>query len=238
MKPVLLISTGNAFDECIDQFGNFDQLFMNALGGSPLQVDRVFAQTDSLPPLSDYQAVLITGSHSMVTDHEAWSDALLPYIREMAERKLPVLGVCYGHQLIAEALGGKAGYHPDGAEIGTCPVTLTEAGKADPLLGALPATFSAHLTHSQSAVSLPDNAVLLAANDYEPHQAFRVNGNIWGVQFHPEFTADVSRLYFDKQLDKLEALGRDTTQLRAEISETPEANSLVGRFADLVAGEQ
>lgn len=234
MNHLLLLKTGSAFDEIVTDHGDFDQLFVTALGDSPVTIDTVDARHETLPALDNYQAVLITGSHHMVTDHEAWSDALLPYIREMAERNLPVLGVCYGHQLLAEALGGSAGYHPEGAEIGTVAVTLSEAGQQDPLLGQLPNPFSAHVTHSQSALTLPDNAVLLAHNSYEPHQAFRVNNNIWGVQFHPEFTAEVNRIYLDKQQDKLIALGRDVAQLRAEIHETALCNSLVRRFVDLI----
>jgi len=234
MPHLLLIKTGSSFEEIIQRHGDFEQLFLAAMGDVPATVDIIDAQQSPLPALSDYDGVLITGSHSMVSDHEAWSDALLPAIREMAERQLPVLGICYGHQLIAEALGGSAGYHPEGAEIGTCPVQLTEAGQADPLLGTLPVTFNAHLTHSQSALTLPDNAVLLACNDYEPHQAFRVNNNIWGVQFHPEFTAGVNRIYFDKQLEKLEALGRDIDTLREQICETTEANTLIRRFVELI----
>lgn len=234
MPHLLLIKTGSSFEETIQRYGDFEQLFLDAIGDTPATVDIVDAQTSPLPALSSYDGVLITGSHSMVTDHEAWSDALLPYIREMADRNLPVLGVCYGHQLIAEALGGSAGYHPEGAEIGTCQVQLTDAGQADPLLGSLPATFNAHLTHSQSALTLPDNAVLLACNDYEPHQAFRVNNNIRGVQFHPEFTAGVTHIYIDKQREKLAAQGRDINALREQICETTEANTLIQRFVELI----
>jgi len=234
MKHLLLLKTGSAFDEIVTDHGDFDQLFIAALGDSPVTVDTIDARHEALPALDNYQGVLITGSHHMVTDHEAWSDALLPYIREMAQRNLPVLGVCYGHQLLAEALGGSAGYHPEGAEIGTVAVSLSEAGQQDPLLGQLPSPFSAHVTHSQSALTLPDNATLLAYNSYEPHQAFRVNSNIWGVQFHPEFTAAVNRIYLDKQQDKLIALGRDVDQLRTGIHETELCNRLIRRFADLI----
>lgn len=234
MNHLLLLKTGSTFDEIVTAHGDFDHLFIAALGDSPVTIDTVDARHEALPALDNYQGVLITGSHHMVTDHEAWSDALLPYIREMAQRNLPVLGVCYGHQLLAEALGGKSGYHPDGAEIGTVEIRLTEQGQQDPLLGQMPAQFSVHVTHSQSALRLPDNAVLLAHNNYEPHQAFRVNSNIWGVQFHPEFTAAVNRVYLDKQQDKLSALGRDVAQLRAGIHETETCNSLIRRFADLL----
>lgn len=234
MTRILLIKTGRSFDDCITQYGDFDQLFINAIGDAAATVEVLDAQQQALPSLDSYDGVLITGSHSMVTDHEPWSDALLPGIRDMAARALPVLGVCYGHQLIAEALGGKAGFHPNGAEIGTFPVQLTEAGQCDPLLGSLPSTFKAHLTHSQSALQLPDNAVLLACNDYEPHQAFRVGSNIWGVQFHPEFTAGVNRIYLNQQRDKLAAQAQDADALHAQISETREANTLVRRFVELI----
>ena len=189
MKHLLLLKTGSTFDEVIAHQGDFDQLFITALGDSAIQLDVVDARSEELPALDNYQGVLITGSHHMVTDREDWSEALLPYIRAMATQKLPVLGVCYGHQLLADALGGEAGYHPDGREVGTVEIDLTEAGQQDALLGQLPTQFKAHVTHSQSALNLPDNATVLACNDYEPHQAFRIGENIWGLQFHPESIA-------------------------------------------------
>ena len=234
MKHLLLLKTGSTFDEVIAHQGDFDQLFITALGDSAIQLDVVDARSEELPALDNYQGVLITGSHHMVTDREDWSEALLPYIRAMATQKLPVLGVCYGHQLLADALGGEAGYHPDGREVGTVEIDLTEAGQQDALLGQLPTQFKAHVTHSQSALNLPDNATVLACNDYEPHQAFRIGENIWGLQFHPEFTADVCKVYLKHQQEPLEELGRDFEQLTGQVSETPDSTALLKRFVELI----
>ncbi|MCV6588197.1 MAG: glutamine amidotransferase [Marinobacterium sp.] len=238
MTRLLLIRTGNTFPECIERHGDFDQLFIHALGDSPVEVTMIDARHDSLPDLAGFQGVLITGSHHMVSDHEAWSDALLPFIRQMAARQLPVLGVCYGHQLIAQALGGKAGYHPDGPEVGTFTIKLTPAGQKDRLLGQLPAQFPAHLTHSQSALTLPDNAVILACNHHEPHQAFRIGEQIWGLQFHPEFNTDVCHTYLERQQQTLTELGQDVEQLHNQVQRTEAAATLIRRFATLCINPQ
>ena len=141
--------------------------------------------------------------------------------------------MCYGHQLLAEALGGEAGWHPKGREIGTVSVTLTEAGKQDPLLSGLPNTFLAQVTHAQSALVLPPGATLLASNNYEPHQAYRVGDRAWGVQFHPEFTSDIMRGYIFEAYEKLLAAQIPVKKLLASVGHADANYHLLQRFVDL-----
>src|SRR5690625_6734079 len=81
-----------------------------------------------------------------------------------------MLGVCYGHQLMAAAFGGHVDFHPEGRESGTLAVRLTETGRADALLGTLPERFYAHLTHAQSVLEAPSDAQVLAFNDHDANQ--------------------------------------------------------------------
>lgn len=127
-------------------------------------------------------------------------------------------------------------YHPQGPEVGTVEVRLTEAGLADPLLGVLPARFAAHVTHAQSVLTLPAGARLLAFNHYEPHEAFVVDQHIWGVQFHPEFTQDIERQYLLAQTEPLTRAGKAVDQLYADVSEHPYGKLLLERFVALVKG--
>ncbi len=234
VKPLILIKTGSSFTETVQREGDFEQLFLAGLGVEPraLAVCRV-ADGDALPNAAGFSGVLITGAHAMVTDGDPWIEPLCAWLRQAAAWSLPILGVCYGHQLLAQAFGGSVGNHPRGPEVGTFEVGLTPAGCADPLLGSLPPRFTAHLTHTQSVLTLPPGAEVLAANDYEPHQAFRVGANVWGVQFHPEFSAAVMVDYVRRQAPELARLGRDPQQVLAEVTETSASNGLLRRFAAL-----
>jgi GMP synthase (glutamine-hydrolysing) len=144
-----------------------------------------------------------------------------------------VLGICYGHQLLAHALGGEVGYHPGGLEIGTVEVTRNPHAADDVLLGALPGRFAAQVVHHQSVRALPPGAVPLAGNAHEPHHAYRIGERAWGVQFHPEFSADAMRCYIDTLAPSLSDAGRDVQALRTGVRDTPDAAALLGRFARL-----
>jgi GMP synthase (glutamine-hydrolysing) len=104
----------------------------------------------------------------------------------------------------------------------------------DPLFKGLPQTFPAQLTHRQSVLRLPENAVLLGRNEFEPHQAFRVGRCAWGIQFHPEFSAEVMRAYLKVQAPDLEKEGLDAKALIENVIDAPNATSLLGRFSRLV----
>ncbi len=114
-------------------------------------------------------------------DRVPWSEVLAAWVAEAVPMGIPVLGVCYGHQLLAHALGGEVDYHPAGPEVGTVPVRLTPAARTDPLFARLPETFYAHATHAQSVLRLPAAAVHLAGNDYEPHHAAGSAGGAGGA---------------------------------------------------------
>lgn len=141
--------------------------------------------------------------------------------------------------MLAHALGGEVAHHPQGVEIGTVTVQRHAAAAKDPLLGALPEAFSAQAVHWQSVRRLPPGAVLLARSTHEAHHAFRIGDCAWGVQFHPEFSVEALRAYLDGLGDTLAREGSDAAQIRAGLKDTPEAASVLPRFARLaLSGER
>jgi len=134
-----------------------------------------------LPPDFDYDAVVVTGSRSSVYQDDPWIDDLLDWIETAADRGLPILGVCYGHQALAAALGGRV-ESMDDYELGYREVQVVAD---DPLFKGVETPFTAFETHSDRVADLPPGATLLAEND-RGVQAFR-HGDCWGVQFHPEY---------------------------------------------------
>ena len=131
-------------------------------------------------------------------------------------------------------MGGAVGYNPNGREIGTVAITLTPESKNDPLLNDIQSTFQAHTTHAQSVLTLPSDALLLAGNPHDPHHAFRIGTCAWGVQFHPEYTAEVMQAYITAQADSLLKKGRNVENMLLEVTETPFARKVLSNFGLLV----
>ncbi|GAB3365320.1 glutamine amidotransferase [Giesbergeria sinuosa] len=236
MKPLLIVKTGSTFAELVPQMGDFEDWICRTTANIPRPVVTWDAQRQpSLPDPLAFAGMVITGSHAMVTDQAPWSEALVPWLRHVVALERPVLGICYGHQLLAHALGGEVSFHPAGTEIGTTSITTTAEAALDPLFGALPPSFAAHTVHSQSVVRLPKAAVLLAHNDFEPHHAFRVGACAWGVQFHPEFDAAAMQGYIRQMAAPLSAQGLDPVALWERVRPTPEAQALLTRFCQQLA---
>lgn len=234
MPRVVILKTGTTYPALRETFGDFDSWFVARLAPE-LNVHVVDVTADDLPDLpEDWDGIVITGSPAMVSDRAPWSERTAGWLAEAVRAEVPVLGVCYGHQLLAHALGGEAGFHPGGRETGTHKVELLDTAMDDPLFKGLPRQFPAQLTHRQSVLRLPENAVLLGRNAFEAHQAFRVGPCAWGVQFHPEFSSEVMRAYLKVQASDLEKEGLDADSLLADVVDAPEATSLLDRFSQFV----
>jgi GMP synthase (glutamine-hydrolysing) len=167
----------------------------------------------------------------MVTDRAPWSEALAAWLREAVAAQIPVLGICYGHQLLAHALGGEVEYHPGGIELGTVPVRVTGHAVDDALFGGMPEVFPAQAVHRQSVRRLPPGAVLLAENEFEPHHAYRVGSAAWGVQFHPEFSPLAIASYIEHLAGPGQNSALSAAGLLAQVFPTPQAASILKRFA-------
>jgi GMP synthase (glutamine-hydrolysing) len=153
------------------------------------------------------------------------------------EEELPVLGICYGHQLLAHALGGTIADNPLGHEFGTLDVTLNLSGLRDRLLGGLPNPVSVHLSHTQTVLALPAGCTPLAESAMDAHQAFRVGDRAWGVQFHPEFDAHVIRAYIQNDRARLLQEGQDPDHLLRTVRDTPHGDHILRRFLEIVDDE-
>ena len=237
-RPILLIQAGTPPDDIREREGDLSDWFQRALGpqADAVEVVRVF-EGDALPEPGTHRAAIITGSWAMVTDRLDWSEATAEWIRTAMSIHMPLFGVCYGHQLIAHALGGQVGYHPAGLEVGCHEVELLASAAGDPLVGALPLRFPAHLTHMQTVLAPPPGAVVLARTAHDPHQIVRYGPNAISTQFHPEFTPSISAACVVRRADMLRREGRDPESMLASLRETPTALGLLQRFVQAHVGD-
>jgi GMP synthase (glutamine-hydrolysing) len=233
-RPLLIVKLGEAHAHIRERLGDFDEWIaagLQSAGASTITVDPRAGEV--LPDPREVAGIVITGSHAMVTDRDDWSVALMPWLVDAVAAETPLLGICFGHQILAQAMGGTVDKHPGGVEIGTLTIYRNANSHGDALLGGLPEQFDAQSVHWQSVRTLPPGAVLLAGTAFEPHHAYRIGPCAWGVQFHPEFSDDVLRAYLERLGPELAKENKDAAAITAGLHPSPLAASLLPTFARL-----
>lgn len=234
MLPLAVIVLDTTEPSLIPRLGDFPDWFR--AGFLPVVDEVVFWDARGgagLPSPDAICGAVLTGSSAMVTDREPWSETTGAWLARAIPAGLPVLGVCYGHQLLAQVLGGEVGYNPRGREIGTIEVERTGDAADDPLFGILPPRFLAQSSHCQSVLVPPPGTRVAAGNAHDPHQALTYTPRVFGVQFHPEFRGEVSRGYIEARAEALAAEGLNPVALAASCQDSPESAALLPRFAEL-----
>lgn len=181
-----------------------------------------------------YSAATESSEPERLRPRQPWLDRALDSLREIHYLSKPTFASCWGFQAMARALGGKCIHDLPSAELGTIELTLTEAGRSDPIFSQLPTTFATLAGHEDHVVALPADAILLASSDRVVEQAFRFqNKPIYCTQFHPE----LDRLTFlervvayPEYVERIAGLTYHDFTLR--VKETPEARTLLKRFID------
>ena len=228
---IALIKTGSTIEAIKLHYGDFEDWFADGLGVSDLlQIDVYRHQ--ALPVPESLAGIVITGSASMVSAREDWSEDTAKWLAMAVQKGIPVLGVCYGHQLIAHALGGHVGANPAGRQIGTVTTYLIDIYKEDHLFGHLPQTFASQSSHSEVVLELPPGARRLATSPLDDNFAIRYAENVWGVQFHPDFSKAVMSEYIRYRSDAIREEGLNPEQLLENITDTKEAKSVLRKFTE------
>lgn len=189
---ITIIETGSPPESVLARCGQTADWFLAALAkiGKKADVIRPYLG-EKLPEPVSVTAAIITGSWSMVTDREEWSERIAEWIRKAMPFDIPLFGVCYGHQLMAHALGGIVGDNPAGGETGLADIELTQAGKRNLLLDNFPENFPACVFHRQSVLKPPKDCDILAVSKKDRCQILRYGTSAFSVQFHPEFTSEI-----------------------------------------------
>lgn len=235
VSRILVLQTGTTLPQLAARRGDFAEWFVRSSGLSRHDVDVVRVDRgDVLPPARRFSAVLVTGSASMVTERADWSERSANWLSAAVnEGAAPVLGVCYGHQLLAHGLGGRVDWNPLGRQIGTKTLATTPHAADDPLFAGAGAAFRAQTTHQQSVMAPPPGAQVLASSALDPYQALRFGARAWGFQFHPEFSAGIMAGYIRGRRERLVSEGLDPAALLRECGPAPHARRLLRRFVQL-----
>ena len=186
--------------------------------------------------LAGFDALLVGGSgeYDVSKRNLPGLDETLGFLAEVAEVGFPTFASCFGFHLFVEALGGTVVRDEAAAEVGAAWVCLTEAGKQDPLFAHMPSCFWVQAGHKDRAERFPERALNLAYSQKAPYQALRVPGKpIWATQFHPELTARDTFERF-RRYAAVYAPGLTDEEIWAKLRESPEAETLLRRFVELI----
>ncbi|WP_312368947.1 glutamine amidotransferase [Stenotrophomonas sp.] len=236
-QPFLIVETGQPFPT-LRRYGRFPHWIRVAAGLEEAETVVVNVEHgEQLPERGDFAATIVTGSAAFVTDRAEWSERSADWLRDAAHAGMPLLGICYGHQLLAHALGGEVAYNPAGRESGTIRLQLEAPASADPLFAGLPASFPAHATHLQTVLRAPEGATVLARSVQDNCHAFRWGEQAWGLQFHPEFATHHMRGYVRARADCIARHGGCARSVARDVSAAPLARQLLRRFVRHVRRE-
>lgn len=233
---LLIVKTGTALSTVRRRFGDFDDWFIGAIGRERYEYETVdVSRSQPLPSgdaIDDYAGVVVTGSPAMVSHRLDWSEKAAEWLARVIEAdRLPVLGVCYGHQLMAHALGGRVGANPNGRCMGT--QRLTVDARDDILLGPRAPQARVHVTHLEVVLDPPAEARVLGRTEHDPYHALHFGARSWGVQFHPEFDAGIMRCYVEARTDLLDGEGFDSLAILENVRECPAGTAVLQQFAEI-----
>ena len=233
---IAVLVTGDPVAAARAQRGTFVDLIRQAAPafGTCRWSSHDVRQLDVIPELTDVSAVIVTGSALSVTDDLPWKERASACLRQLVARDVPLLGICFGHQLLGHALGGRVSLNPRGREIGSVRFSLEQDDEVFGKRGV----GVVNATHVDSVVELPPGAQVLGSTQLEPNAAVRFAPSAWGVQFHPELDAEVMRHYFAARREVLLAEGFDIAAGERALRDAPEGALVIDRFLRVALARQ
>ncbi len=218
-RKIVIVTTGDPIASMLERRGTFARIIREAIGGEwKGEYGDFDARLGDYPDPRSAAAFIITGSAANVPTREPWMLQTEAWLREVVSLGTPTLGICFGHQILAQALGGEVTRNPSGREIGTIRIER-HADEGDPLFEGVPRSFIANATHIDTVARLPERAASLAHSSLENHQAIRFSPVCYGVQYHPELDREIMLGYIDARREILAGEGFDVEALAASVTE-------------------
>jgi len=193
-KKISVISCGPGLENIREEYGHSYQWVQDVCDLSDVHFSQSNVYKGDFPKIEDGDGWIITGSAKSTYDDIGWIVELEILIKRAYEVQKPILGICFGHQLIAQALGGLVEKNNKGWELGSSNIDINKEGVISPLFTGIPKDDSFYMSHQDIVTKLPKQAVELAVNE-KGNQSYCIGEFIYGVQFHPEFPHAVAQEY-------------------------------------------
>jgi GMP synthase-like glutamine amidotransferase len=205
-KPRIgLILCDDVDESARQQYGTYAQMFQDSLDPNEENLDLVpirCFEGETLPDPGDFDGYVISGSRYSVYEDRQWISDLLEFVRQCWTREVRVVGICFGHQVIAHALGGKTEKADVGWGFGIQTAKITHRQgwmtDTDTLNGDL---YNLIVIHQDQVVEMPPQFRTIAENDFCPNSMIVADGKMLGIQGHPEFSKEFCRFRADYRRD-------------------------------------
>lgn len=212
--------------ECVKKkYGGYFGVFVRMLGEEGEAWDGFRVAANEFPTdeeIDDYDGFVITGSCSDAYGNDLWVCRLLGLVKTLDAKKKRVLGVCFGHQILGRAIGGRVGRAHSGWDIGVRTINLSaSSSKLFPSLN-IPSSLPIIECHQDEVIELPPKAEIIAWSDKTGIEMFRYGDHIMGIQGHPEYNEDILRHLIDRLLQKKCITEKHSTELRSKFLESGE----------------
>jgi GMP synthase-like glutamine amidotransferase len=181
--------------------GDYTELYPAAFGRVGVDLRIYEATRGELPSsLDECDGWITSGSRHSSYDDAEWIHELAELQRTLAEARRPQVGICFGHQLLARALGGEVGPAPVGWGVGGRTFDISAPA---PWMDPAPERFTILMSHRDQVTRLPEGAELIAGAEYCPVGAYRIADHVFCVQGHPEFVPELSRMLMERRRDTI-----------------------------------
>ncbi|MCP4500908.1 MAG: hypothetical protein GY822_13185 [Deltaproteobacteria bacterium] len=215
---LVLLQTGYAVPLVQNECGTFPTLFRQGLdlANVDYELDVIEIQHAAPERIPACDGVIVSGSPSMIAENTDWMQRSKKLMSHVLDDDVPLLGVCFGHQLLGSILGADVGPNAKGRAIGTIDVDrLVDAELEDSFFKDLPTSFAAQVSHVDVIREIGDHLVVVGKSSHDGCHMVRAKSSLaWGVQFHPEFTKEVSLRYLRTRREVLDAEQGEGTAAR------------------------